>query len=43
MVKNKKDHSHEWLQILGSADFDIVEEDEMEENFKEINLVDVQE
>ena len=39
----KKEHSNEWLQILGSTDFDIVEEDEMEENFKEINLVDVQE
>ena len=32
----KKAHSSEWLQILGSTDFDIVEEDEMEENFKDI-------
>ena len=32
----KKEHSKEWLQILGSADFDVVEEDEMEENFKDI-------
>jgi hypothetical protein len=39
----KKEHSKEWLSILGSSDFDIVEEDEMEENFKEINLVDVEE
>ena len=39
----KKEHSKDWLQILGSADFDVVEEDEMEENFKEINLVDVEE
>jgi hypothetical protein len=39
----KKEHSKSWLQILGSADFDVVEEDEMEENFKEVNLVDVEE
>ena len=39
----KKEHSKDWLQILGSADFDVVEEDEMEENFKEVNLVDVEE
>jgi hypothetical protein len=32
----KKEHSKDWLQILGSADFDVVEEDEMEENFKDI-------
>jgi hypothetical protein len=32
----KKEHSKEWLQILGTTDFDIVEEDEMEENFKDI-------
>jgi hypothetical protein len=30
------DYSKEWLQILGSTDFDIVEENEMEENFKDI-------
>jgi len=39
----KKEHSKEWLSILGSDDFDVVEEDEMQENFKEINLVDVEE
>lgn len=39
----KKEHSKEWLQILGTDSFDIVEEDEMQENFKEINLVDVEE
>jgi len=39
----KKEHSKEWLSILGSSDFDVVEEDEMEENFKEVNLVDVEE
>jgi hypothetical protein len=39
----KKEHSKDWLQILGSTDFDVVEEDEMQENFKEINLVDVEE
>ena len=39
----KKEHSKEWLQILGTDSFDIVEEDDMEENFKEINLVDVEE
>lgn len=39
----KKEHSKEWLSILGSTDFDVVEEDEMKENFSEINLVDVEE
>lgn len=39
----KKEHSKEWLSILGSSDFDVIEEDEMEENFKEVNLVDVEE
>jgi len=39
----KKEHSKDWLSILGSTDFDVVEEDEMQENFKEINLVDVEE
>ena len=39
----KKEHSKEWLSILGSDDFDVIEEDEMQENFKEINLVDVEE
>ena len=39
----KKEHSKSWLQILGSTDFDVVGEDEMEENFKEVNLVDVEE
>jgi len=32
----KKEHSKEWLSILGSSDFDVIEEDEMEENFKDI-------
>jgi hypothetical protein len=40
---DKKEHSKDWLQILGSTDFDVVEEDEMQENFKEVNLVDVEE
>jgi hypothetical protein len=39
----KKEHSKEWLSILGSTDFDVVEEDEMKENFSEVNLVDVEE
>jgi hypothetical protein len=39
----KKDHSKEWLAILGSDDFDVIEEDEMKENFNEVNLVDVEE
>ena len=26
--KYKKDHSHEWLQVLGSKDFDVIEEEE---------------
>ena len=39
----KKEHSKSWLSILGSTDFDVVEEDEMKENFSEINLVDVEE
>ncbi len=39
----KKEHSKSWLSILGTTDFDVVEEDEMEENFKEVNLVDVEE
>ena len=39
----KKQYSNEWLQILGTTDFDVVEEDEMKENFEEINLVDIEE
>ena len=39
----KKEHSKDWLSILGTDSFDIVEEDEMKENFGEINLVDVEE
>ncbi len=40
----KKEHSSEWLQILGSSDFDVVEEDEMTENVKDISgLIDVEE
>ena len=34
----KKEHSKSWLAILGSDSFDIVEEDEMEENIKDIPL-----
>ena len=34
----KKEHSKEWLAILGTDSFDIVEEDEMEENIKDIPL-----
>jgi hypothetical protein len=26
----KKEHSHEWLQVLGSTDFDVVEETDNE-------------
>jgi len=26
--KYKKEHSHEWLQVLGSKDFDVIEEEE---------------
>jgi hypothetical protein len=33
----KKANSSNWLQILGSADFDVVEEDEMSENIKDIS------
>jgi hypothetical protein len=39
----KKEHSKDWLSILGTDSFDIVEEDEMKENFGEINLVEVEE
>jgi hypothetical protein len=37
-LKNyKKQHSHEWLEVLGSTDFDIVEDNsEFEENLKDI-------
>ena len=34
----KKQHSKEWLAILGSDSFDIVEEDEMKENLTDIPL-----
>ena len=34
----KKEHSKNWLAILGTDSFDIVEEDEMEENIKDIPL-----
>jgi hypothetical protein len=34
----KKAHSKEWLAILGTDSFDIVEEDEMKENIKDIPL-----
>jgi hypothetical protein len=39
----KKEHSKEWLQILGSTDFDVVEESEMEENIKDITETDAEE
>ena len=39
----KKDHSAEWLSILGSSDFDVVEESEMEENIKDIIDTDAEE
>lgn len=32
LKKYKDDHSHEWLETLGGKDFDIVEEDEMDED-----------
>lgn len=32
----KKEHSHEWLQVLGSSDFDIVEEREVAEDVRDI-------
>jgi hypothetical protein len=32
----KKEHSHEWLQVLGSTDFDIVEEHEVAEDVRDI-------
>lgn len=34
----KKEHSKEWLAILGSDSFDIIEEDEMQENVTDIPL-----
>jgi RecA/RadA recombinase len=34
--KYKKAHRHEWLQILGSDDFDVVEEDDMKENINDV-------
>lgn len=42
--KYKKEHSKEWLAILGSTDFDIVEEDEMPEDLRDIsNFLDSEE
>jgi len=36
----KKEHSNEWVQILGSADFDLVEDaTDWEENVKDIPLL----
>jgi hypothetical protein len=32
----KKAHSAEWLQVLGTKDFDIVEENEMQEDIRDI-------
>ena len=32
----KKEHRHEWLEILGSDDFDIVEEPDVEENIRDV-------
>jgi hypothetical protein len=34
--KYKKDHSKDWLQILGSEDFDVIEESEMQEDVRDI-------
>ena len=34
----KKEHSKDWLAILGSDSFDIIEEDEMQENVTDIPL-----
>ena len=34
--KYKKDHRHEWLEILGTGDFDIVEEQEVKEDVKDV-------
>ena len=39
----KKAHSKEWLSILGSTDFDVIEEDEMEENIKDVIEADAEE
>jgi hypothetical protein len=39
----KKAHSKEWLQILGTTDFDVIEENEMEENIKDVIETDVEE
>jgi hypothetical protein len=30
LEKYKKQYSHQWLQVLGSADFDIVEEQDID-------------
>jgi hypothetical protein len=38
----KKANSSNWLQILGSTDFDVVEEDEMNENIKDVIEADVE-
>ena len=38
--KYKKEHAHEWVQILGSTDFEVVEDDsDWEENVKDIPLL----
>ena len=38
--KYKKEHAHEWIQILGSTDFEVVEDDsDWEENVKDIPLL----
>ena len=36
----KKEHSQEWLSILGSKDFDIVEEADLDEDLRDIPLED---
>lgn len=33
----KKEHSKEWLSILGSDDFDVVEEDEIKEDIRDLS------
>jgi len=34
--KYKKDHRHEWLEILGTGEFDIVEEQDVKEDIRDV-------
>lgn len=36
LEKYKKEHRHEWLEILGSEDFDVVEEADVEEDIRDV-------